>query len=236
MCALGAPVSAEDALRCGILDRLVEGDLLTAAMAFAKEVVAKPTPKTRERSDKLGTAEQNATTFAAARELARKRQRGLLAPLAAIDAIESATKLPFEEGCQIEEELFTRCLFSDQSKALIHAFFGEREVAKIPDVPKETATLNIKSVGVVGAGTMGGGIAMVFANAGIPVLLKETDQSALDRGLASTQKNYANSVKRGRFTQEFVDERLKLINTTLDYGEFRKAELVIEAVFEGMAL
>jgi len=236
MCALGAPVSAEDALRCGILDRLVEGDLLAAAMAFAKEVAAKPTPKTRERNDKLGTAEQNANIFAAARELARKRQRGLLAPLAAIDAIESATKLPFEEGCQIEEELFTRCLFSDQSKALIHAFFGEREVAKIPDVPKETATLNIKSVGIVGAGTMGGGIAMVFANAGIPVLLKETDQAALDRGLANIRKNYANSVKRGRFTQEFVDERLKLINPTLDYGEFAGADLIVEAVFEGMAL
>src|SRR6267142_5384159 len=187
MCALGAPVIAEDALRCGVLDRLVEGDLLTAAIAFAKEVVAKPTPKTRERNDKLGTAEQNANIFAAARELARKRQRGLLAPLLAIDAIESVTKVPFEEGCQIEEELFTKCLFSDQSKSLIHAFFGEREVAKVPDVSKETPTLNIKSVGIVGAGTMGGGIAMVFANAGIPVLLKETDQAALDRGLASIQ-------------------------------------------------
>jgi len=236
MCALGAPVSAEDALRCGILDRLVEGELLAAAMAFAKEVVAKPTPKTRERNDKLGTAEQNANIFAAARELARGRQRGLLAPLAAIDAIESATKVPFEEGCQIEEELFTKCLFSDQSKALIHAFFGEREVAKIPDVPKETATLNIKSVGIVGAGTMGGGIAMVFANAGIPVLLKETDQAELNRGLANIQKNYANSVKRGRFTQEFVDERLRLINPTLDYGEFAGADLIVEAVFEGMVL
>src|SRR5882757_7639973 len=236
MCALGAPVIAEDALRCGVLDRLVEGDLLTAAIAFAKEVIAKPTLKTRERNNKLGTAEQNANIFAAARELARKRQRGLLAPLAAIDAIESATKVPFEEGCQIEEQLFTRCLFSDQSKALIHAFFGEREIAKVPDVPKETATLNIKSVGIVGAGTMGAGIAMVFANAGIPVLLKETDQAALDRGLASIQKNYANSVKRGRFTQQFVDERLKLIQPTLSYEDFTDTDIVIEAVFESMAL
>src|SRR5207302_10183485 len=116
------------------------------------------------------------------------------------------------------------------------AFFGEREVAKIPDVPKGTPALNVKSAGIVGAGTMGGGIAMVFANAGIPVLLKETDQAALDSGLASIQKNYANSVKRGRFTQEFVDERLKLINPTLDYGEFAGADLIVEAVFEGMAL
>jgi 3-hydroxyacyl-CoA dehydrogenase len=236
MCALGAPVSAEAAFNCGILDRLVEGDLLTAAIAFAKQVAAKPAPKTRERNDKLGTAEQNANIFAAARELARGRQRGLLAPLAAIDAIESATKVAFEEGCRVEEELFTKCLFSDQSKALIHAFFGEREVAKIPDIPKETPTLNVKSVGIIGAGTMGGGIAMVFANAGISVLLKETDQAALDRGLANIQKNYANSVKRGRFTQEFVDERLRLINPMLDYGEFAGADLVVEAVFEGMAI
>src|SRR4029077_19585143 len=131
-----------------------------------------------------------------------------------------ATTLPFEQGCQKEEELFTKCLFSDQSKALIHAFFGEREVAKIPDVPKETPTQGVNSVGIVGAGTMGGGIAMVFANAGIPVLLKETDQAALDRGLANIQKNYANSVKRGRFTQQYVEERRKLIWPTLDYGEF----------------
>src|SRR5690349_16743564 len=134
MCAEGAPVKAEDALKCGIVDRLVEGDLLEAAIAFAKEVVATPAPRTRERNEKLGTPEQNAAIFAAARETARKRQRGLLAPFAAIDAIEAATKLPFVEGCAREEELFTKCLYSEQSKALIHAFFGEREVAKIPDV------------------------------------------------------------------------------------------------------
>jgi 3-hydroxyacyl-CoA dehydrogenase len=236
MCVEGAPVKAEDALKCGILDRLVEGDLLTAAIAFAKEVAAKPARKTRERAEKLGTPEQNAAIFAAARETARKKQRGLLAPLAAIDAIEAATMLPFAQGCRKEEELFTNCLFSDQSKALIHAFFGEREVAKIPDVPKETPILPVNSVGVVGAGTMGGGIAMVFANAGIPVLLKETDQAALDRGLANIQKNYANSVKRGRFTQRFVDERLKLIRPTLDYAEFAGVDMVVEAVFENMAL
>jgi 3-hydroxyacyl-CoA dehydrogenase len=236
MCAQGAAVNAQDALNSGILDRLVEGDLLTAAIAFAKEIAATPAPKTRERNDKLGTSAQNATIFTAAREMALRQQRGLLAPLAAIDAIESATKLSFEEGCQIEEDLFTKCLFSDQSKALIHAFFGEREVAKIPDIPKETRTLTIHSVGIVGAGTMGGGIAMVFANAGIPVLLKETEQAALDRGLANIQKNYANSVKRGRFTQQFVDERLKLITSTLEYGEFAGVDLVIEAVFEGMTL
>jgi 3-hydroxyacyl-CoA dehydrogenase len=236
MCVEGAPVKAEDALTSGILDRLVEGDLLTAAIAFAKEIAAKLAPKTRERNEKLGTPDQNAVIFAAARDAARKKQRGLLAPLAAIDAIEAATTLPFEQGCRKEEELFTKCLFSDQSRALIHAFFAEREVAKIPDVPKETPTLGVNSVGIVGAGTMGGGIAMVFANAGMPVLLKETDQAALDRGLASIQKNYANSVKRGRFTQKFVDERFELIRPTLDYSEFANVDMVVEAVFESMAL
>ncbi|MCU1242255.1 MAG: peroxisomal bifunctional enzyme [Candidatus Acidoferrum typicum] len=236
MCAEGAPVKAEDALKSGILDRLVEGDLLQAAIVFAKEVAARPAPKTRERNDKLGRPEQTSPILAAARETARKKQRGLLAPLAAIDAIEAATRLPFEEGCQKEEELFTKCLFSDQSKALIHAFFGEREVAKIPDIPKETPIVPVTSVGIVGAGTMGGGIAMVFANAGIPVLLKETDQAPIDRGLANIQKNYANSVKRGRFTQQFVDERLKFIRPTLDYGDFSGVDMVIEAVFESMAL
>lgn len=236
MCAEGAPVKAEDALRAGILDRLVEGDLLQAAVAFAKEVAGKPARKTRERNEKLGTIEENRASLDAARESVRKKQRGLLAPLAAIDAIEAAITLPFEQGCQKEEELFTKCLFSDQSKALIHAFFGEREVAKIPGLPKETPTLAVNSVGIVGAGTMGGGIAMVFANAGIPVLLKETDQAALDRGIASIQKNYANSVKRGRFTQGFVDERLRLIRPTLEYRDFAGVDMVVEAVFESMAL
>jgi 3-hydroxyacyl-CoA dehydrogenase len=236
MCADGNPIKAADALNSGIIDRLIEGDLLTGAVAFAREVADQPKRKTRERDDKLGSAEQNAPIFAAAHESARKKQRGLIAPLAAIDAIEAATKLPFDEGCKFERKLFMECLFSDQSKALIHVFFGEREVAKIPDIPKDTPLIPVNSAAVVGAGTMGGGIAMVLANAGIPVLLKEADQAALDKGLANIQKNYATSVKRGRFTQAFVDERLKLIQPTLSYDSFASVDLVIEAVFEGMAL
>ena len=115
-------------------------------------------------------------------------------------------------------------------------FFGEREVAKVPDIPKETPTIPVNSAAVVGAGTMGGGIAMVFANGGIPVLLKDADQAALDRGLANIRKNYATSVQRGRFTQQSVDERLNLIKPTLSYDDFNQADMVIEAVFEGMAL
>jgi len=236
MCAEGKPISAEQALKLGIVDRLIEGDLLTGALAFAREVAGKPAPKTRDRNEKLGTAEQNAPIFAAARETARKKQRGLTAPLAAIAAIEAAVNLPFDKGCEVEQKLFAECLFSDQSKALIHIFFGEREVAKIPDIPKETPLIPINCAAVVGAGTMGGGIAMVLANAGISVLLKEADQAALDRGMATIQKNYASSVKRGRFTQQFADQCLKRIQPTLSYEGFSSADLVIEAVFEGMAL
>src|SRR5258708_5986389 len=225
-----------DIKKFGIIDRLIEGNLLAGALAFAREVAGKPAPKTRERHEKLGTAEQNAPIFAAARETARKKQRGMMAPLAAMDAVESATKLPFDKGCEVEQKLFAECLFSDQSKALIHVFFGEREVAKIPDIPKETPLIPINSAAVVGAGTMGGGIAMVLANAGISVLLKEADQAALDRGTATIQKNYASSVKRGRFTQQFVDECLQRIQPTLSFDGFSSVDLVIEAVFEGMAL
>jgi 3-hydroxyacyl-CoA dehydrogenase len=236
MCADGNPISAKEALKYGIVDKLIEGDLLAGALAFAREVAGKPAPKTRERNEKLGTAETNAPIFAAARDAAHKKARGMMAPQAAIDAVEAATRLPFDEGVAAENKLFVECLFSDQSKAMIHVFFGEREVAKIPDVPKDTPLIPVKSVAVVGAGTMGGGITMSFANAGIPVLIKESDQAALDKGMNTIRKNYDTSVKRGRFTQEFVDERLKLITPTLSYDGFDKAEMVIEAVFEGMAL
>jgi len=236
MCADGKPVTAAEALHLGIIDRLIEGDLLSGAVAFARETAGKPIPRTRERVEKLGTAELNAGIIESARERVRKKQRGLKAPLAAIDAVEAATKLSFEEGCEVERRLFMECLFSDQSKALIHVFFGEREVAKIPDVPKDTVVKPIQRVAIIGSGTMGGGIAMVFANAGIPVLLKGVDQPALDQGLAKIQKNYASSVQRGRFTQQFVDERLALITPSLSYDNFADADMVVEAVFEGMAL
>ena len=236
MCATGNPIKADEALKFGIVDRIIEGDLLAGAVAFAREVADKPAPKTRERNEKLGDAAENASLFSSARETAAKKQRGLLAPVAAIDAIEAATKMPFEEGCKFEQKLFIDCLFSEQSKSLIHVFFSEREVSKIPDVPKEAPIIPIKSAAVVGAGTMGGGIAMVLANAGIPVLLKEADQAALDRGLATIKSNYANSVKRGRFTQEAADERFNRIRPTLSYDGFSNVDLVIEAVFEGMAL
>ena len=236
MCAEGNLIPAAEALKFNIIDRVIDGDLLAGAVAFAREIAGKPAPKTSERNEKLGAAAENAPIFAAARENVRKKQRGMMAPLAAIDAVEAATKLPFDEGCRLERKLFMECLASDQSKALIHVFFAERETAKVPDVPKETPTIPVARAAVVGAGTMGGGIAMVFANAGIPVLVKEADQAALDRGMENIRKNYAGSVARGRFTQQFVDERLALIRPTLGYDGFADADMIVEAVFEGMEL
>jgi 3-hydroxyacyl-CoA dehydrogenase len=236
MCAGGDPISAIDAHQAGIVDQVIEGDLLRGAVAFARTKIGALPRRTRDLNSKLGNEETNAPIIAAGREATRKKQRNLIAPLAAIDAVEAATKLPFDEGVKREAELFQQCLFSDQSKGLIHVFFGEREVAKIPGIPKDIAQIPVNKAAVVGAGTMGGGIAMVFANAGVPVLLKETDQAALDRGLATIRKNYANSVKKGRFSQEQMDQRMARITPTLTYDGFDGVDMVIEAVFEGMAL
>ncbi|MGH9719469.1 MAG: 3-hydroxyacyl-CoA dehydrogenase NAD-binding domain-containing protein [Bryobacteraceae bacterium] len=238
MCAFGDPIKAADALACGIVDRIVEGDLLAGAVAFAREVLAKgiPSSKPRDRNAKLGDAAANRSIFEAARAQARKTRRNLTAPLAAIDAVEAATRLPFDQGCTFERELFQKRLFSDQSKAMIHAFFGEREVARIPGLRKDTPVREIRKAAVVGAGTMGGGIAMNYLNAGIPVRIKETSQEALDRGVAIITRNYANSVKKGRFSQADMDRRLALLHPQLTYDGFEEADIVVEAVFEGMAL
>ncbi|HLJ51009.1 MAG TPA: 3-hydroxyacyl-CoA dehydrogenase NAD-binding domain-containing protein [Bryobacteraceae bacterium] len=239
MCAGGDPISASEAHGLGIIDQIVEGDLLEGAIAFARAGLADGTlvqRRTRDLAGKLGAPETNAAVFATARDATNKKQRNMLAPQAAISAVEAAATLPFDQGLQRESELFQECLFSDQSKSLIHVFFGEREVAKIPDVPKETPLIPVRKVGIIGAGTMGGGIAMSFANAGIPVILKETEQAALDRGMATITKNYANSVAKGRFSQDVMDRRLGLIQPTLTYDGFGEVDMIIEAVFEGMAL
>jgi 3-hydroxyacyl-CoA dehydrogenase len=235
MCAFGEPVKASAALEAGVVDRIVEGDLLAGALAFAREILdrgEKPR-KPRERDEKLAA---DPKIFAEARERARKAKRGMTAPLAAIDAVEAAAKLPFDEGMKKEAAQFRECLFSDQSKALIHVFFGEREVAKIPWLPKETPVSEIRSAAVIGAGTMGGGIVMNYANAGIPVILKETAQEALDRGLATIRRNYASSVAKGRFPQSVMDQRMALIRPQLSYDGFEQADIIAEAVFENLAL
>ncbi len=204
MCAVGNPIPASEGLASGILDRVIEGDLLPGAVAFARELLAKggPPRKTRDLTDKIGDREGNARVLAAAREAARKRAPHLVAPLKAIDAVEAATQLPFDAGMRREAELFVECLYSEQSKALVHVFFAERETSKVPGLPRGTPTIPVKRAAVVGAGTMGGGIAMNYANAGIPVLLKEASQELLDKGLNTIRKNYATTVKKGRLTQQ----------------------------------
>lgn len=232
MCAAGEPVNAQDAFSAGIVDRIIEGDLLPAAIAFAREVANKPIRKTRERNGKLAGAFP--MMFSMARDQAQKKARGMIAPFAAIDAVEAATQLPFDEGCRREAELFWQCLHSTQSKALIHAFFGERAVGKIPGLPKDLKPLEIRRAAILGAGTMGGGIAMTYANAGIPILVKETSPEALERGMATIRNNYANTVKKGRLTQTAMEERLALITPQLGFDGFEQADIITEAVFENM--
>jgi 3-hydroxyacyl-CoA dehydrogenase len=238
LCVSGKPIRAPEALKLGLIDRVIEGDLLSGAVAFAREIADKggALRKTRELSDKLGSEFVDASIFAAGRDQARKTRRNMIAPLKAVDAIEAAATLPFDEGCKKEREIFTECIASDQARALIHAFFAERAVSKIPDIPKDTAVYNIRQAAIIGAGTMGGGIAMACANAGISVLLKEVEQAALDRGLATIRKNYENSVKKGRFSQQVMDQRMALIHPQLTYDGFAQADLIIEAAFESMKL
>ena len=236
MCVGGKPIKAPEALQLGLIDRVIEGDLLTGAVSFAREVASVIPPKTRDKTDKLGSPAANAPIFAAGRELARKTRRNMTAPLAAIEALEAAATLPFDEGCRKEREIMFGCIASPQARALIHAFFAERAVAKIPGISAETAVYPIRKAAIIGAGTMGGGIAMACANAGISVLIKEAEQAALDRGMATVRKNYESSVKKGRFPQETMDQRMALIHPQLTYDGFEDADLIIEAAFESMAL
>jgi 3-hydroxyacyl-CoA dehydrogenase len=185
---------------------------LEGAIAFAHEVADKCAPKTRELTAKLRDVDP--AVFSSARERARRISRGQLAPLAAIGAVEASTMLPFDEGCSRETELFDACLYSPQSKAMIHAFFAERAVWKIP---KNTPVREIRRVAILGAGTMGGGIAMTFANAGIPVIVKEVSQEALERGIATVRQNYARSVRKGAVSQSSMDERMALIKPQISY-------------------
>jgi len=235
MCVSGRPIKAPQALQMGLIDRVIEGDLLSGAEAFAHELAGVPVRKTRDRNV-LGSAAENAAIFAAGRAQAGKIRRNQTAPLFALEALEAATMVSFEQGCKKEREIVAKVLASDQAKAMIHIFFAERAVARVPGIPKDTATYPIANIGIVGAGTMGGGIAMACANAGISVLLKETEQAALDRGLVAIRKNYDSSVKKGRFSQAVMDQRMALIHPQLTYDGFDKADLIIEAVFESMPL
>ena len=234
MITSGTPVAAVKAKAMGILDEVVEGDLKAAALAFAKKVVLEKSP-IRKVSQLQAKADSPSVFEDFAKANARKF-RGFMAPFKCIEAVKAATELPFPEGMKREREIFVELHDSDQSKAQRHVFFAEREVVRIPGLPDDQPTREIKSVGVLGAGTMGGGIAMCFANAGIPVMLLDVKQEFIDRGMAVIKKNYANTVAKGSLKQEVMEKRLALIQPTLAYEDLKDVDLVIEAVFEDMAV
>jgi len=232
----GKPVSAPKALDAGIIDQIVP-ELLAGAIAFANaKADAKEIRKVRDIAISPEGVKAGLDACAAMRETLKKTARGMRAPYAVVDAIEAGLKLPFDQGSIRERELFADCVVSTESKALRHLFFAEREVAKVPDVPKDTPTSEIRRAAVVGAGTMGGGIAMNYANAGIPVLLKEVDQAALDRGLATIRRNYEVTMSKGKMTAEQVEKTMALITPTTSYDGFDQVDIVTEAVFENMDL
>jgi len=230
----GTPVPAAKAQVLGAIDAIVEGDLMNGAIAFAEQVVADRRQLRRARD--LSAKVEGPNVFAEFEQSIARKQRGFLAPFYAIKAVRAATELPFDEGLRRERELFGELLDSQQSKAQRHVFFAERAVARISGVPDLTPTRDIQSVAVLGAGTMGSGIAMCFLNAGIPVTLLETSQENLDRGVHTIRKIYASSVAKGSLQQKETDRRMSLLQPTLAYDDLRDVDLVIEAVFEDMAV
>ena len=238
MIVSGDPIGADEALKVGLIDEIVDGDLTAAGVAFAEKVLAekRPLKKIRDLTDKIAPAKGKPEIFAEFRKSVARQTRGFRAPENCIKAVEAAVELPFEQGIKRERELFTELMNSPESKAQRYFFFAEREAAKIPDVPGDTPAKDIKKAAVIGAGTMGGGIAMNFANAGIPVTVVEMAQEALDRGLGLVRKNYEATAARGRLTPADVEQRMGLIQGTTDWKAIADADIVIEAVFEEMPI
>jgi 3-hydroxyacyl-CoA dehydrogenase len=238
MIVSGDPIGAEEAARLGLLDEVVDGDLTAGAVAFAERVVAerRPLRKVRDREDRVAAARGKPELFAEFRKSVARQTRGFRAPERCIQAVEAAVNLPFEAGLARERELFLELLGSPESRAQRYFFFAEREAAKIPDLPAETPVREVKQAAVIGAGTMGGGIAMNFANAGIPVTVVEVTREALDRGLSVVRKNYEATASRGRLTMDDVARRMGLITGTTDFDAVAGGDIIIEAVFEEMAV
>jgi len=236
MITSGDPIGAEEALRTGLIDELVDGDLTAAAVAFAEKALAerRPLRKIRDLDEKVAAVRGKPEVFAEFRKSIARQTRGFRAPEHCVRAVEAAVNLPFAEGLRRERELFQELLHSPESKAQRYFFFAEREAAKIPDVPPDTPARDVKTAAVIGAGTMGGGIAMNFANVGIPVTVVEVSQEALDRGLGVVRRNYEATASRGRLTAADVERRMGLIRGTTDWSAVRDADLIIEAVFEEM--
>ncbi|GAA5514672.1 fatty acid oxidation complex subunit alpha [Deinococcus carri] len=227
----GNPIGATEAKDLGLVDEIVEGDLREGAVAFARaHADQRPLPRISERQVQDASPE----LFAAAREGLKKTHRGQLSPGLIVDLAEMAATKPFQEGWDAEARLFMQAKDSPQSRGLRHIFFAEREAGKIPGLTKDTPTTEINQAGIIGAGTMGGGIAMNFLNVGIPVTTVETSQEALDRGLSTIRRNYENTAKKGRLTMEQVEQRMNLLTPTLDMGDLKDADIIIEAVFENM--
>lgn len=237
MCVTGKPLTAADALAAGLVDAVVGADLSSAAVTAARRQVAGgAVTRTRDLGARLATAAEQAPLFAAARALAAKTRRGQAAPLAAIEAIAAAASLPFEAGCRREREIFLECVGGEQAKAMIHLFFAERATARVTGVTTAHVPRPIATVAVVGAGTMGAGIAAACANAGMTVLLKDTSEAALDAGLDSLRRIYDSAIARGRLTPETAATRLADIRRQLSYDGFEQADVIVEAVFERMDL
>ncbi len=235
MIVTGEAVKSEKLADTDLFDEIVDGDLVDGAVAFARRVVAEERglPRVRDRRIEHEDAEgflqfcRNTVTTVA---------KNLPAPVRCIDAIAGAVKMSFDEGLANERRLFLELVQTPESRALRHAFFGERAASKIPDVPSSTPVRTIERAAVIGAGTMGGGIAMTFANAGIPVVLLDASQEALDRGMTTIRKNYESSARKGRMTADDAQTRIGRITPTLSWDELRDADIVIEAVFEDLAV
>jgi 3-hydroxyacyl-CoA dehydrogenase len=235
MMVSGNPVPSER-MPAGLFDEIVQGDLLQGAIAFARKVAAEKRGLRKLRDEKVKLEGDAAAFIAEAGKKVAKETRGFPAPPKIVACVEAATKLPFDQGLEFERQRFEELVVTTESKALRHAFFGERTASKIPDVPDSTPTIEVKKIAIIGAGTMGGGIGMAFVNAGFPVTLLEVKQEALDRGLDTIRKNYAATVAKGRLAQAEMDKRIARFSTALSYDAIKDADLVIEAVFEDMGV
>jgi 3-hydroxyacyl-CoA dehydrogenase len=233
MCATGNPIGAKDAFDCGLVDRLIEGELIPHAVGYAEEVRdVRPLPKSSERQDKL--TECDPAVFDEFRQANAKRFRGFDAPLKNIEAVKVACEKPYSEGVIEERKLFMELMSSTQAKAQQYFFFAERKANKIEGLPEGTEPRAVRRIGVIGAGTMGGGISMNFLSAGIPVTIVEMGQEALDRGTGVMRKNYEATAAKGKLTAEQVHKAMGLLNPTLDFNALADCDLIIEAVYEDM--
>jgi 3-hydroxyacyl-CoA dehydrogenase len=235
MIVSGTPVMSEKLASTRLFDRFLEGDLMAGALAFAREIVAAGAARPKVRDLPLAH-EDGEGLLRFARNTAQTVAKNFPAPVACIDALAAALSKSFDEGIAVERELFLKLVQTPESRALRHAFFGERAAGKIPDVPEDTPLRKIASAAVIGAGTMGGGIAMNFANAGIPVCVLDVKPEALERGIKTIRANYENSAKKGRMSIEEVERRMALIRPTMAYEDIAQSDIVIEAVFEDMAV